>query len=301
VVEFREVSAVRTQHVCMCAEQWGGGVVEFRELEDVDLPNLCHVEAGSKPADVASPNHGDGSIARPKQPAVSACSDVDADAGISSLLTPAQEAHRQQLYAQTDRFTHGWLAAGRRVSAGRRAGRAMLAEAGVATSTAAAEAEERRAAETGSAKAAAAEGGTGAVNVIVSSGQLIPTLVKCLLFSLDPFICSTNIHSSRREGKLVCFKRIRDRFSDRHSNRHSGAVTSTVTSTLEGIAADAVCCKTSQTVRSGEHRFVAVGDGCEEAAAARIMGWPYVRVDAAWEDMRLTSMSLAQILQARAG
>ncbi|CAI5938068.1 unnamed protein product [Closterium sp. NIES-64] len=95
----------------------------FKELEDVDLPNLCHVEAGSKPADVASPNHGDGSIARPKQPAVSACSDVDADAqGISSLLTPAQEAHRQQLYAQTDRFTHGWLAAGRRVSAGRRAG-----------------------------------------------------------------------------------------------------------------------------------------------------------------------------------
>ncbi|CAI5513658.1 unnamed protein product [Closterium sp. Naga37s-1] len=120
----------------------------FKELEDVDLPNLCHMEADSKPVDMAAPGCGDGSMPGPKQPPVFASSDVAADMtadvagpherqaiaerfqqiesayrkGISSLLTPAQEAHRQQLYAQTDRFTHGWLAAGGWLQGGGREG-----------------------------------------------------------------------------------------------------------------------------------------------------------------------------------
>ncbi|CAI5520802.1 unnamed protein product [Closterium sp. Naga37s-1] len=215
----------------------------FKELEDVDLPNLRHVEGGGKPADVAAPSHCDGSIPGREKPAVSASSDVAADVaadvaghhesrmiaernaylpllppdpqGISSLLTPAQEEHRQQLYAQTDKLTHGWL----------RAGRAMLAAASTLCApsdptaavaaaapiaSAAAEAEKTRAAKAGSAErgtgavaaavasaagATAAEGGAGAINVVVSSGQLIPTLAKCLLFGLDPFICPTNSKS----------------------------------------------------------------------------------------------------------
>ncbi|KAL3499868.1 hypothetical protein ACH5RR_038961 [Cinchona calisaya] len=81
------------------------------------------------------------------------------------------------------------------------------------------------------------------VNVLVTSGSLIPSLVKCLLFRLDGLIACENVYSSWEVGKLQCFSWIRERFS------------------------------------SPNVQFCVIGDGWEECEAAESMRWPFVKVD----------------------
>ncbi|KAG0503040.1 hypothetical protein HPP92_003112 [Vanilla planifolia] len=81
------------------------------------------------------------------------------------------------------------------------------------------------------------------INVLVTSGSLIPSLVKCMLFHLDDLIFSDNVYSSWEVGKLQCFSWIRERFN--------GPWT----------------------------RFCVIGDGMEECEAAERMHWPFIKVD----------------------
>ncbi|XP_010540777.1 PREDICTED: eyes absent homolog 2 [Tarenaya hassleriana] len=81
------------------------------------------------------------------------------------------------------------------------------------------------------------------VHILVTSGALIPSLVKCLLFRLDTFITCDNVYSSWEVGKLQCFKWIVERF-----NRPN-------------------------------YRFCVIGDGWEECAAAQTMQWPFIKID----------------------
>ncbi|XP_045786223.1 eyes absent homolog isoform X2 [Trifolium pratense] len=81
------------------------------------------------------------------------------------------------------------------------------------------------------------------VNVLVTSGSLIPSLVKCLLFHLDSLITHENVYSSWDVGKVQCFRWIKERFN--HPNV----------------------------------RFCVIGDGWEECEAAEIMRWPFVKID----------------------
>ncbi|KAK4260258.1 hypothetical protein QN277_003400 [Acacia crassicarpa] len=81
------------------------------------------------------------------------------------------------------------------------------------------------------------------VNVLVTSGSLIPTLVKCMLFRIDSLLTHENIYSSWDVGKVQCFRWIKERFD--HSNV----------------------------------RFCVIGDGWEECEAAKIMKWPFVKID----------------------
>jgi eyes absent family protein 2 len=81
------------------------------------------------------------------------------------------------------------------------------------------------------------------VNVLVTSGSLIPSLVKCLLFHLDNSITHENVYSSWDVGKVQCFRWIKERFN--HPNV----------------------------------RFCVIGDGWEECEAAEIMRWPFVKID----------------------
>ncbi|KAL1300265.1 hypothetical protein HN51_044946 [Arachis hypogaea] len=81
------------------------------------------------------------------------------------------------------------------------------------------------------------------VNVLVTSGGLIPSLVKCLLFRLDGLIPHGNVYSSCVVGKTQCFRWIKERFN--HPNV----------------------------------RFCVIGDGWEECQAAEIMRWPFIRID----------------------
>ncbi|KAL8031521.1 hypothetical protein ABFX02_13G031200 [Erythranthe guttata] len=80
------------------------------------------------------------------------------------------------------------------------------------------------------------------VNVLVTSGALIPSLVKCLFFRLDHIFTSNNVYSSLDVGKLQCFMWIKERFE-------------------------------------GENfRFCVIGDGWEECEAAQSMNWPFVQI-----------------------
>ncbi|KAK2969521.1 hypothetical protein RJ640_029814 [Escallonia rubra] len=81
------------------------------------------------------------------------------------------------------------------------------------------------------------------VNVLVTSGSLIPSLVKCLLFQLDDLIPEGNVYSSWEVGKLQCFSLIKERFGGPNV------------------------------------QFCVIGDGWEECAAAQTMKWPFVQVD----------------------
>ncbi|KAG6478290.1 hypothetical protein ZIOFF_061725 [Zingiber officinale] len=81
------------------------------------------------------------------------------------------------------------------------------------------------------------------INVLVTSGSLIPSLAKCLLYQLDDVIPANNVYSSWEVGKLRCFSWIKERFA-------------------------------SENVR-----FCVIGDGNEECEAAQTMGWPFIRID----------------------
>ncbi|XP_022145451.1 eyes absent homolog 2 [Momordica charantia] len=81
------------------------------------------------------------------------------------------------------------------------------------------------------------------VHVLVTSGSLIPSLVKCLLFRLNDLITPENVYSSWEVGKLQCFQWIKERF-DRPNVR-----------------------------------FCVIGDGSEECEAAQSMKWPFVKID----------------------
>ncbi|KAG5523932.1 hypothetical protein RHGRI_030808 [Rhododendron griersonianum] len=81
------------------------------------------------------------------------------------------------------------------------------------------------------------------INVLVTSGSLIPSLVKCLLFRLDDMITYENVYSSWDVGKLQCFSMIKERFSGPNV------------------------------------QFCVIGDGWEECEAAQAMRWPFVKIN----------------------
>ncbi|XP_057520381.1 eyes absent homolog isoform X2 [Amaranthus tricolor] len=81
------------------------------------------------------------------------------------------------------------------------------------------------------------------INVLVTAGSLIPSLVKCLLFKLDSLIICENVYSSWDVGKLRCFLWIKERFNWPNV------------------------------------QFCVIGDGWEECEAAEFLRWPFVKID----------------------
>lgn len=58
-------------------------------------------------------------------------------------------------------------------------------------------------------------GGGGVVHVAVTSGQLVPSLAKLLLFRLGRRIAPDRVWSSRYRGKVECFRQVRQRYGAR--------------------------------------------------------------------------------------
>ncbi|KAI4377964.1 hypothetical protein MLD38_015514 [Melastoma candidum] len=85
--------------------------------------------------------------------------------------------------------------------------------------------------------------GTCHVNVLVTSGALVPSIAKCMLYRFDSLIKHGDVYSALDVGKLQCFEWVRERFS------------------------------------GPNFRFCVIGDGWEECAAAKSMGWPFVQVN----------------------
>lgn len=98
----------------------------------------------------------------------------------------------------------------------------------------------------------------GNCNILVTSGTLIPSLVKCLLFRLDPYFHPSNIYSSREVGKLQCFQWIYERFS-----------------IVKPV------------------KFCVIGDGTDESEAAQMLAWPFVKISTGpYSCHRLPSLSM---------
>ncbi|XP_021765675.1 eyes absent homolog 4-like [Chenopodium quinoa] len=81
------------------------------------------------------------------------------------------------------------------------------------------------------------------INILVTAGSLIPSLVKCLLFKLDSLLTCENIYSAWDVGKLRCFSWIKERFG------------------------------------GPDVQFCVIGDGWEECEAAEFLRWPFVKID----------------------
>ncbi|KAL8138750.1 hypothetical protein V2J09_004751, partial [Rumex salicifolius] len=139
--------------------------------------------------------------------------------GLHAILDEKTTTSCNDLYDLTDNYTDGWLSSGRTV----------LQDCSGQSSP-----------------SSPPQSGSEEVlryNVLVTSGSLIPSLVKCLLFKLDSFFTPENVYSSWDVGKLKCFAWIKDRFPGPNV------------------------------------QFCAIGDGWEESEAAEILRWPLVKIE----------------------
>ncbi|XP_062227851.1 eyes absent homolog isoform X3 [Phragmites australis] len=134
--------------------------------------------------------------------------------GLEKILDQHMVKVWDDLYSLTDKYTDGWLSSAHK----------LLGEA-IGKS------------------AAAPSANSSSINCIVTSGSLIPSLAKCLLYRLDDVVSSENVYSSWEAGKLQCFKWIKERFDGPNI------------------------------------RFCAIGDGPEECSAAQVMKWPFIKVE----------------------
>lgn len=143
--------------------------------------------------------------------------------GLRSILDENMIKSWENLYEETDSFTDKWLSSARACLEQCSAGNKETSLVGGVSDCTNTRIEH--------------------VNLLVTSGSLIPSLVKCLLFRLDDLIPYENVYSSWEVGKLQCFSWIKERFS-------------------------------GQNVQ-----FCVIGDGWEECGAAETLKWPFVQVD----------------------
>ncbi|XP_047167471.1 eyes absent homolog isoform X1 [Vigna umbellata] len=145
--------------------------------------------------------------------------------GLQNILDQETIKHWDELYDKTDEYTDRWLSSARTFL------KECLGE------------DEDAVSSITSSDTSYNSTNVKHVNVLVTSGSLIPSLVKCLLFRLDSLISHGNVYSSWEVGKIQCFRWIKERFN--HPNV----------------------------------RFCVFGDGWEECEAAEIMRWPFVKID----------------------
>lgn len=50
------------------------------------------------------------------------------------------------------------------------------------------------------------------MNIVVTSGHLLPTIAKMIIYKLNQFVPLKNVYSSNTVGRLWCFRHIREQF-----------------------------------------------------------------------------------------
>ncbi|XP_010935000.1 protein phosphatase EYA [Elaeis guineensis] len=147
--------------------------------------------------------------------------------GLQKVLDQEMIKLWNDLYNLTDSYTDGWLSSGHALLE-QTLGRNRILAPELASSETASGSMDTKCQN---------------INVLVTSGSLIPSLVKCLLYRLDNVISHDNVYSSWEVGKLQCFSWIKERFDGPNV------------------------------------QFCVIGDGLEECEAAQIMRWPFIKID----------------------
>ncbi|KAI3918539.1 hypothetical protein MKX01_041859 [Papaver californicum] len=146
--------------------------------------------------------------------------------GLRNVIDQDTMKQLDDLYELTDSYTDRWLSSARafleQSSEGKNSTPDLATANGVTESS---------------------DSKSGNVTILVTSGSLIPSLVKCFLFRLDDLIMHQKVYSSWDVGKPKCFSWIKDRFNGPNV------------------------------------QFCVIGNGCEECEAAQIMKWPLVQID----------------------
>lgn len=142
--------------------------------------------------------------------------------GLCSILDQEIIKEWNYLYDLTDNYTDGWLSSARALMEECSGDNEASSENGVVDPT---------------------YSKVKHINVLVTSGSLIPSLVKCMLFRLDDLIAYKNVYSSWEVSKLKCFEWIKERWGNPNV------------------------------------RFCVIGDGWEECEAAQRMRWPFIQID----------------------
>ncbi|KAI3851658.1 hypothetical protein MKX03_022303 [Papaver bracteatum] len=146
--------------------------------------------------------------------------------GLRNVIDQDTMKQLDDLYELTDSYTDRWLSSAR----------AFLEQSSEGKNSTPHLAAANRVTESSDSK-------SDKVNILVTAGSLIPSLVKCFLFRLDDLIMHQNVYSSWDVGKPKCFSWIKDCFNGPNV------------------------------------QFCVIGDGWEECEAAQIMKWPLVQID----------------------
>lgn len=155
--------------------------------------------------------------------------------GVETLLTTEQLQEWQELYELTDSYTDGWLTAGRTILQSCLDSTVSEADGNGSTGL----------------------GISSLINVLVTSGSLVPSLVKILLFKLNKFISHEHVYSSTEVGKLQCFQQIRQQYGN------------------------------------PQVKFCVIGDGLDECEAAEALKWPFIKIDPnPYGHLRLPALSV---------
>ncbi|RWW64089.1 hypothetical protein BHE74_00028696 [Ensete ventricosum] len=122
------------------------------------------------------------------------------------------------------------------------------------------------------------------INVLVTSGSLVPSLAKCLLYRLDDVISANN-------GICLIFMVVQTQIDNNASNIINCMYFIHFISTAENFHHSLIVYSSWEVGKlqcfswikerfgSPNVRFCVIGDGTEECAAAETMRWPFIKID----------------------
>lgn len=119
------------------------------------------------------------------------------------------------------------------------------------------------------------------VNVLVTSGPLVPSLVKCLFFRLDNMITCNNGLLIHLDFQNIKYSRINHWFGFVNVNWLEPTLIHSCFPVYSSLEVGKLQCFTwiKERFRGPNVQFCVIGDGWEECEASQSMRWPFVQID----------------------
>ncbi|KAF9623636.1 hypothetical protein IFM89_003643 [Coptis chinensis] len=179
--------------------------------------------------------------------------------GLHSIINQEMMKSWDDLYELTDIYTDGWLSSARAFLEQSSGGKRVLNPQFISVD------EVLDSADISSKN----------INLLVTSGSLIPSLVKCMLFRLDDLLEHQNVSSIFGRYSIPAPIKI---FNVMIYCQPIDSVLPSVYSSLDVGKLQCFSC-IKERFSSPNVRFCVIGDGWEECEAAQSMGWPFLKID----------------------